>query len=299
MWQPYSGVLSLTAPPVRGEDTTLLSAVAALIWLRDCPRSRKSQPGSTEDRHTAQVLRLGLHPSCLQAAWVDWGSEWGRQGRAPWSHICRYRQIFEIPRPQCSLRNTSEWPCHATHAAWPATLTETLSFGFYLAHPPLQLLCGLIFYLGPRPASQRDPAARDLHLGSQGRPAPAGDHSRLIMRPGASLAHSRAAHTHRLLGWGGRSTHLPPFSEMQRDLCHLPDTAIKSQPSQCSGRGSATHHADRMVAQQGLGLVAQVHGKGYEVRERPCWGCDQSCAACSGRGATRVRRARVSDRGRV
>ena len=97
--------------------------VAALIWLRDCPRSRKSQPGSTEDGHTEQVLRLGLHPSCLQAAWVDWGSEWGRQGRAPWSHIWRYDQILQMLTPLRSLRNPKKWLGHGTHSAVPTTLT--------------------------------------------------------------------------------------------------------------------------------------------------------------------------------
>jgi hypothetical protein len=214
---------------VRGEDSTLLSAVAALIWPRECSRGKKSQPSSTRDGHTEQTTGLGLDPSCLQAAWVVWGSEWGGQGTAPWSHICRYSQIFEIPRPQCSPRKASKWPCHATHSAGPATLAETLSFGFHLTHSLLQLLHCLLFHPGYLLACQRDLAVRDLDLGSQDKTAPARGHSRLILRPGASLTRSRAAYTYRLLGWGARSTHLPLLAEMQRDLRDLPDRAKRSR----------------------------------------------------------------------
>ena len=86
---------------------------------------------------------------------------------------------------------------------------------------------------------------RDLDPGSQGRSAPAGDHSRLILRPGANLAHSRAAHTHRLLGWGGRSSHLPLLIEIQRDPLHLPDRAKRSRVRAQEKRAALTLQATR------------------------------------------------------
>jgi hypothetical protein len=214
---------------VRGEDSTLLSAVAALIWPRECSRGKKSQPSSTRDGHTEQTTGLGLYPPCLQAAWVVWGSEWGGQGTAPWSHICRYSQIFEIPRPQCSPRNASKWPCHATHSAGPATLAETLSFGFHLAHSLLQLLHCLLFHPGYLLAYQRDLAVRDLDLGSQDKPAPASHHSRLVLRLDDNLAQSGATQAYRLLGQGDKSPRLPLLAEIQWDSPHLPSTAKRSR----------------------------------------------------------------------
>jgi hypothetical protein len=137
---PYSHGLPCLC---RGRDLLSCRPVAALIWLRDCPRSRKSQPGSTQDGHTEQTHRLGLHPSCLQAAWVDWGGRvWGRGGRAPWSQNWRYIQIFEIPHPQCSPQNPQKWPGHGRRPARPQTLSETVSSGFQLVYPPLQPLPG-------------------------------------------------------------------------------------------------------------------------------------------------------------
>jgi hypothetical protein len=102
-------------------------------------------------------------------------------------------------------------------------------------------------------------------------------------------------------GWGAGglrvlTCHLRPRCS---EICVTCQTQQIATESVLRERERHTLCRPHMVTQQGLGLVAQVHGKGYEVRERPCWGCDQSCAACSGRGAKRVRRARVSDRGRV
>ena len=99
------------------------------------------------------------------------------------------------------------------------TVIEIFSFGFHPIHPPLQLLYYLLSYSDHLPARQLDPAARDLNLASEGRPTLADDHCRLILRLRLTGAHSRAAHTHKLQGWGSGSSHLPPFPEISSEIC--------------------------------------------------------------------------------
>ena len=101
--------IALIDLPVQGEESTLnllsLSAVMALIWPREItPPAEKHKRRQGKDGHTEHILRLGLHPSCLQAicvghpsclqaVCVGWGGQRGGQGRVLWSHSRRCGQI--------------------------------------------------------------------------------------------------------------------------------------------------------------------------------------------------------------
>jgi hypothetical protein len=76
---PYSHGLPCLC---RGRDLLSCRPVAALIWLRDCPRSRKSQPGAAHKTAT-QSKPTGwdctLH-ACRQLGWTGGVSGGGGAG---------------------------------------------------------------------------------------------------------------------------------------------------------------------------------------------------------------------------
>jgi len=222
-------MLAQTALPVQGEESTLpFSGGGPHLAARD-------HPAGIQHRRQPRRWSHRSHTEAGLAPFMPAGSLGGLgeciRGAGHGTQVTNLEMQPDTSHSTVPARppNAQKRPCHGARSAGPISLTESVSFGSHPAHSPLQPLCCLRFYLGQLGSRQPDLDPRDLDLGSQGSPAPASNHGRLILRLGGSLARSRAACAHRLLGWGARSTHLPLLAEMQRDLRNLPDRATRSR----------------------------------------------------------------------
>ena len=221
--------LSLTAPPVRGEGSTL-------PFDRGGPRQAAGLPPEQEmaaQQHSRRPNRAG--PEAGIVPFMPAGSPGTLCGLVQGSRAgCRdgtseiQPDFSEQPDPGSLLGGPKIW-LHGTDEQESGNAFHTLSSWFQPVHPTQQPLPCPISYLDGLVARQRDLKRRDMDLAAGRRRAQVSTHSRHRNGLETSPVCLLAAHTCQLGGWGTGSAHLPSSAEMQRDLGHLSDGGIRGQ----------------------------------------------------------------------